>query len=182
MAGSVSVTVKIDLYRLQRFKAALDADLRQSGNGPVRKAMQEWGNLIGRFLIARYERFSMGGGDWRPLKPITIAGKIRRGLLLLILRATDVFFEHFAPMLQGKAGGLSQDIPFGVRVGFSGGMSLPHPGSKVSMSQLALWFQQGTETLPARKIVVSPDQTTIVKMREVMQQALSEMARKETAH
>jgi len=174
----VPITVNVNLYKLRKFRHALEADLRLSSNGPVRKALDEWGSLIALFLLNRYERFSRGQGNWKALKPITLAGKVRRGLLLLILRATDTLYDYFNPTFSRKPGELSETIPFGVRVGFGKNMERLHPDSKnKTIREIAMFHQEGGGRLPQRKIIAPPDQDTINKMRAVMQKALEQSAR-----
>lgn len=171
-----SLTVTLNLHKLRAFKPALEADLRHSGNGPVRAALHEWAAILGRFLTNRWMVFSHGGGNWRKLRPATLARKKRLGLLMLILRATDLMFESFAPELAKKPGRVTEEVPFGVRVGFGGGMSYPHKRGGPTMAQIARWHQRGAGNLPARKIIAPPDQATVDKMREVMQSAVAEVA------
>ena len=171
-------TVNINLYKLRKFRDTLNADLRLSSNGPVRKALDEWGSLISLFLLNRYERFSRGQGNWRQLSPVTIAGKIRRGLLLLILRATDTLYDYLNPTFSKKPGELSEAVPFGVRVGWGKNMERLHPDSKTkTIADIARFHQEGRGRLPQRKIIAPPDQDTINKMRAVMQTAVKQMAK-----
>lgn len=174
--AKLGLTVTLNLYKLRGLRPALEADLRLSGNGPIRAALHEWAAILGRFLTARWERFSFGGGNWRKLRPATLKRKERLGQLLLILRATDQTFESFAPELARKPGRVTEDVPFGVRVGFGGGMQYPHSRGGPTMAQIARWHQTGAGHLPVRKIIVPPDQATVNEMREAMQAAVAEVA------
>lgn len=171
-----SLTVVLNLHKLRGLKPALEADLRLAANGPVRNALQQWGALLGRFLTNRWRTFSFGLGNWKSLKPATLLRKLRKGQLLLILRATDKMFESFAPELVKKPGKVTQEVPFGMRVGFGGGMQYPHDRGGPTMAQIARWHQTGAGHLPARKIIVGPDQETINEMRAVMKAAVAEVA------
>jgi hypothetical protein len=175
------VTVNVNLHRLRRFREALDRDLRLSSNGPVRRALQQWIAILSRFLTRRWMLFSHGGGNWPDILPETRARKVKRGLLNLIMRATDSMFQAFALSSEGKPGTLSEEVPFGVRLGFGGGLDYPHPGSGTSMAKIAMFHQTGAHPNRVRKIIVPPDTTTTQKMREVMQSALKETAREASA-
>lgn len=168
------LTVNVNLSRLKRFKENLDADLRLAANGPVRRAFQDWVTIYARFLTRRFFLFSLGAGTWKPLKPETLKRKKKRGLLPWILRATDTMFQMFAPQIAAKPGRLSEQIPFGVRVGFGGGMYMRYPdGPRVA--EVAMYHQEGAGNLPVRKIIVPPDQPTIKEMRDVMQDAIMDL-------
>ena len=177
----LSTTVTVNLHGLRRFKETLEQDLRGSGTGPIRDALHEWAVLMARFLRKRWMQFSHGGGNWRPLKPATLDRKRRRGLLRFILRATDEMYRAFEPELARKPGKVTEDIPFGVRVGFGGGMKYPHSEAKgLTIAELAMIHQQGNSRLPARKIIVPPDLETRGQMREVMQEAMVKVAKGES--
>lgn len=73
MSIKASITVKIKLRRLERFKSQVAADLQNSTQGPVRKALKQWAVRYRSFLQERFDAYSKGGGDWPPLSPATIA-------------------------------------------------------------------------------------------------------------
>lgn len=164
------------MSRLKRFKGTLESDLRLSSNGPIRQALQDWGVIYAKFLIKRFYAYSMGAGNWPKLKPATIARKKRRGLLLWILRATDQMFQAFAPEFANKPGSITQQVPFGVRIGFGGGMRWPHSEANMTIAELASIHQLGKGRVPVRKIIVPPDQWTVGLMRDRMKQAVKEAA------
>jgi len=170
----MKVNVSVNLKGLTKFTETLEADLRLSGNGPIRAAMHEWNVLIARFLTARWEKMSHGG--WTPLRPVTLARKAKLGLLMLILRATDKMFQAFSPEFARKPGKVSQDIPFGVRIGFGPDMRYPHTKGGPTMASIAMWHQSGAGRLPVRKIIVPPDTATKAQMRAVMTKAMKEVA------
>lgn len=179
MAGKLTVTV--NLAGLKKFKSAFDADLRASANGPVRRAMQDWVTIVGRFLTERYWRFSYGGGTWAPLKPATLVRKEREGMLPYILRRMDLMFQSFAPAFN-KPGEVSQAVPFGVRIKFGGGMRHFYPGTTKTIAEVAMHHQEGGPNLPQRKIIVPPDAETKKKMRDRMQQGVNEMLAETCSH
>jgi hypothetical protein len=164
----LTTTVNVNLSGLRKFRDTLEGDLRLSSNGPIRKALQDWGVIYGRFLIQRYFVFSMGGGNWPKLKPATLERKKKAGLLPWILRATDQMFQSFAPEFAAKPGGLTTQVPFGVRVGFGGGMRWPHSTADMPIAELAAIHQK------RRKIIVPPDTATRKLMRDRMDLAVRE--------
>ncbi len=173
----LQLTVAVNLHGLRKFKTALSNDLRTSESRPIRDALNEWAVILARFWTARWSMFSAGGGDWRPLKPKYKAWKARKGLLTLILRATDLMFQSFAPEMAKKPGRLSEEIPNGIRVGFGGGMNYPHTTNpNVTIAQIAMFHQTGAGNLPKRKIIVPPDTETRALMRATMQEAVQEAA------
>ncbi len=173
----LQLTVNVNLHGLRKFKAALSNDLRSSEARPIRDALNEWAVILARFWTARWSMFSGGGGNWRPLNAKYLARKVRKGLLPLILRATDEMFQNFAPDLAKKPGRLSEEIPNGIRVGFGGGMNYPHTTNpKVTIAQLAMFHQIGAGNLSARKIIVPPDTETRAKMRATMEEAVPSLS------
>lgn len=136
--------------------------------------MQDWVAIYARFLTRRYYLFSLGAGTWKHLKEATLKAKKKKGLLPFILRATDTMFRAFAPEFAAKPGGISQQIPFGVRVGFGGGMGGLYPNGK-TIAQVAMYHQLGEGNLPVRKIIVPPDTATVHEMRDRMAKALDQM-------
>jgi hypothetical protein len=170
-----AVSIKVKLTGLKKFQSALQSDLRLKSNGPIRSALQDWVVIWGRFLTERYQRFSQGGGNWPALKPATLVAKERKGLLPWILRATDLMFQAFAPELVAKPGYLSEEIPFGVRLKFGGGMHQLYPGTTKTVAEVAMYHQQGGGNLPQRKIIVPPDVETRKKMRDRMDQGVNEL-------
>ena len=174
----LQTTVNVNLHRLKRFQSALDADLRKSANGPVREAFNQWKIRYAAFLRRRYERFSRGAGNWPKLAASTLEYKKRNRLLMWILRATDTLYRALEPIASSKPGYVNQDIEFGIRVGFGGGMKYPHSTEgSVTIAQVASYHQKGGRHLPQRKIIVPPDTETVGLMREDMQKALRTMAR-----
>lgn len=173
----IQTTVAVNLHGLRKFKTALSNDLRSSEARPIREALNQWAVILARFWTARWSFFSAGGGNWKPLNPKYLAWKMRKGLLPLILRSTDLMFQAFAPENARKPGKLSEEIPFGMRVGFGGGMQYPHTSNpNITVARLAMMHQTGEGNLPARKIIVPPDQETRAQMRATMEEAIREAA------
>jgi len=174
----LQLTVAVNLHGLRKFKDALaDADLRKSESRPIRDAVEQWGVLLTEFLSDRWLIFSLGGGTWKALNPKYLAWKIRKDYLPFILRMTDQAFNLFSAKFTRKPGAISGDVKFGVRVGFSEAMQVPHQTNpQMTVAAIMMLHQQGIGNLPQRKIIVGPDTATRAKMREVMDNALREVA------
>lgn len=71
MARDIRHSVSWDFGPLKKFEAQIRADLRRSGNGPVRRAIRQWGHRYLAFTRERYVRNSRGGGEWKPLAEST---------------------------------------------------------------------------------------------------------------
>ncbi len=165
--------VKVDLSGLKRFSKSVESDLRKSGNGPIRKAIKQWGFVYRSFVQERFDTFSKGGGDWKPLAVSTVKAKGHG----VILKDTNTLFTALEPTFKRKPGQLQKDIPFGVRVGYGGEADKKHPSSKSkSVADIAGFHQDGGPNLPQREIIVSPDTTTIKRMQQLMQIALKKAA------
>jgi len=108
------------------------------------------------FLRRRYSIFSRGGGGWAALSPRTVArkrAKNRRNKNPLILRDTNTLYNSLNP---GMPGNQSDVVPGGVAFGYR---NFPHPGGP-NVAELAEWHQFGGGRLPARPILVDPDDKT----------------------
>jgi len=144
----VSVTVSVNLSKLHRFKGIVVEQLT-GGYGPINDALKLWGVRYRSWAQQRFNAFSKGGGDWKPLADSTIA-KRRRGTKsnqqklkeiwsarvalhkkdsktadvlggqVSILRDTGLLFNALSPMFVGAPGALERRIKFGIRVGYGG--------------------------------------------------------------
>lgn len=174
-------TVRLNLEPLRRFAAAIRADLRASGNGPIRRAIRQWAARYRSFAQLRFDRYSKGGGDWAPLAESTKRRrrKARKGhqgpRSFSLLWDTGLMFEALNPVWKRKPGALQQDIPFGVRAGYGG--PAKHPGGKASIADIAMFHNTGAGNLPKREIIVDPDEKTLSGMAGDMERGLGEMAR-----
>ena len=163
--------VKVDLRGLEKFDEIINKDLRKGGNGPIRAAMKQWAARYRGFVQRRFVKFSRGGGDWQPLKNKRRRGKKGKAALL---RDTNTMFAALDPQFQRKPGQLQKDVPFGIKVGYGGGGS--HPISSLSVTKLAELHQTGEGNLPARQMIVEPDQQTVKGMAADMQRAMGKLA------
>lgn len=160
-----SFRFNVGLKGLERFNDTINQDLRGSGNGPIRKALRQWGYVYRQYLRLRYLRYARGGGNWPPLKPATIRRRRGRGNKVSILIDSGTMIGAFQPAFAGKPGQLQEDVPFGVRVGVGGG---EHPHAHISIRELIRIHHFGLGNVPAREIVVPPDDDTTKTMKRLM--------------
>lgn len=184
---------RVSFSRLRRFAEDVNADLRLARNGPIRRALHQWGELYLGFLKTRFSDFSRGGGDWPPLSPNSIREKVRKSRAALqgkkkrkrleafeanlasgtanfpILRDRGIIFRALQP---GADGNEFKHVQNGVLVGIGG--PARHPSSnQASIAEIAAFHQRGGKWLPQRRIVVGPDQPTFSQMQSVMRRAIS---------
>jgi len=114
----MSSTVVINLKPLEEFARVIERDLRGGGNGPIRRAIKQWGKRYRGAMRERFDKFSKRGVDWPKLAKSTI--KRRRGNKYSILRDTGILMAALSPTFSGRPGQFEQDIPFGIRVGYGG--------------------------------------------------------------
>jgi hypothetical protein len=165
----VKTTVRLD--SLRRFRRALSGRTSR-----VRKALIQWGTIYKQFILARFRRYSKGGGNWRKLRPATIAAKKRRGIRnpSLILQATKLMLKTIDPSFQSVSG-VRSNRPFQATVSFGGNAKYP---DGTSVTSVMGYHDRGGGTLPQRKIFVQADQATKVKMAAVMKKAVLQDARR----
>ena len=169
---------------MQRFEKAFQSDLRSAGNGPIRKALKQWGARYRSFAQERFDQYSKGGGDWPPLSLFTILGR-RKGprkrkketkkpiVKHAILRDTGTLFAALAPTFSNKPGAVEEQIPFGIRVGYGG--PIRHGKGAATIAEIAAAHQTGGPKLPQRKIIVDPQGNVIAAMTADMQRAIDSM-------
>jgi len=75
----VTEAVHVNLAPLARFRDVIARDLTGNSDGPVRRAMRQWAAIYRGFLQERFNSFSRGGGDWKPLARSTILGRRAKG-------------------------------------------------------------------------------------------------------
>ncbi len=166
MVAKAKVTV--NLRKLKRFSDVMDRDFRQSGNGPIRKALNQWAFRYRSFSRRRWLDQSKGGGAWPALKPATVARRRKKSDKILIDTAT--MLGGFTPMFSGKPGQVQKDIKFGVNVGVGG--SAKHPSGQITMGELYKIHHFGLGRVPVRTLVVEPDSKTVDGMVKDMRRGL----------
>lgn len=161
------MTVRVDMTPFLKFR-----DKIVSNAGFVKIALKQWAAIYRGFVQERFDKFSKGGGNWKPLAPSTIAGRRKGGgvgLVATILRDTNTLYAALDPGTL-KPGAIEQHTNFGVTVGYGGGDR--HPEGQVSIADIAGWHDQGTNRIPQRQIIVPPDDKTIRLMSNAMERAM----------
>lgn len=175
----ITATVKIDLSALKHFKDKLNKDLRAggqiTGGSPINNAIKQWGVRYRSFIRERFIIYSRGGGNWPPLKPLTIKRKLKgkkKGKSSILID-TGQMFAALDPIFTSKPGALNEKIPFGVRIGYGGpGVYTKKYGGAVTIADVAHFHQTGAGRLPKREIIVPPDAKTVELMTQDMNRAV----------
>ncbi len=89
-----------------------------------------------------------------------------------ILWDTGTLIGALDPQASIAPGSLTEFIPFGVRVGYGG--TAKHPSTKGTIAFIAAVHQHGSGNIPARPIIVPPDEKTTGLIVKVTERALSE--------
>jgi len=138
--------------------------------GPFRRMWKQIGAQYLGFVRRRFIAFSKGGGDWADLAPSTKRQRRHgkgRGRAYAILRDTGLMVNALA---LGAPGSMLERHGRGIRVGFS---NRKHPESDFTFQDLADTHQRGNPSgnLPARPILVEPDERTKRTMRRTISAA-----------
>jgi hypothetical protein len=149
-------------------------------SGPYRRMWKQIGAIMLGFWRRRYNLFSKGGGDWKDLAPSTKRGrqKAKRGAKgprrFAILVDTGLLQNALAI---GSPGSLLERHGRGIRVGFS---NRKHPDTDFTFADLADTHQHGNPAgnLPARPILVEPDERTKRTLRRVISATIPKAAGK----
>ena len=160
-------TVKINMEGLKRFRSRLSDDIRGSSNGPVRAAFRQWAARYRAFIQERFH--AKGNGSWRGLDKKTKNRKGRGGESAAILIDTGTILNAMRPTF-GKPGGIQQDVPFGITVGY--GTPARHPKGSATIADIAHFHHSGAGNLPVREIIVPPSAAVQRQMAEDMNRAL----------
>ena len=149
--------VKLDLRPLQkvvrRFKGDIPRDLKT-----------QWAGLYSTFAKRRFKKFSRGGGDWAPLRPSTIAGRRKgKGTGRVASILWDKYGSLYKALTLGAPGNLKKDIRGGVRFGYGGGAKHKDGGTIAGIAH-GHQFGNRKRNLPARPIIVDPDQPTVNRL------------------
>lgn len=162
--------VRVDFSDLVRWENVVRAR-----EGAVKFGLRQWGVIYRAAMQERFAKFSMGGGNWRKLRPATIRRRRQRidntrfGRTASILRDTGTLYAALNPVL--SLGSKEELTQFGIIVGFGG--TSKHPSSRrKSIKEIAEIHQSGLGRSPKREIIVKPDRNTIAVMAAVMEKAV----------
>jgi hypothetical protein len=184
--------VKIDLSGIRRLESLVQYDLNGPSNGPVRAALRQWGPRYGSFVQLRWTKQSRGGGEWAPLAPSTLKRrrkgkkkkdekkdkkktKKKKRIEAAILIDTGTLYNVASFDRAGWPGRVSDDIPFGMRLGYS---NIRHPRGG-ELGKIVMAHHIGARTgrggkvkLPKREILVKPDSKTAAGMARVFERGM----------
>lgn len=191
-----SSTVNIDLGKLVKYQKDVEQQLN-GAPGPVNDAMKLWAVRYRSYTQLRFDSFSRGGGDWRPLALSTVKARrkgkyqnktrsslankngksVSAGGAVTILRDTGLLFAALSPVFSGTPGALEERIPFGIRIGYGGPQrhaSKDGKGKQATIADIASFHQNGAiPRMPARQIIVKPDAQLLSIMSQDMEKALN---------
>lgn len=173
----LEVTTRLRLTGLRRFKTQI-----QTGGPPIATILTKWTARYRGFVWDRYDRFSKGGGTWRPLSPATVARRRKgkgTGPVATILRDTNTLMSALHPIIKGP-GGYEEQRPhtFVVIVGY-GGPARHKRSKKATISEVASYHNDGGGRLPKRLIIVPPDNRVVERMIADAQTELVRAAQRE---
>jgi hypothetical protein len=144
-------SIRLDLSNHRRVRRAI-----REGSGPVEQVLDEYERLYRAFILGRFDRYSVGGGNWPKLKPAYARQKKKNKDKIL------VHSRFMRLKLQTGIKILAQNRN-SIRLGFDMGMN--HPDAGITVGQLAEIHDQGLG-VPKRQILVLPDDKTAKEMRD----------------
>lgn len=162
----------INIEPFKHLAYQIRADL-QGANGHLRRGLRQFAARIRSFWAQRFDRYSKGGGDWKPLAPSTLRRRRKgkgSGLQAAILVDTGTLKGSF----NSQRGMIEADIPNGLRIGFGGADS---HSAGMTIPRLAQIHQGGGPRLPARPIIVEPDVRTVAAGVADVNRAIAAIAR-----
>jgi hypothetical protein len=158
----ISVEIKGDVDHIRRYREYME----RVAKGGDAAAFDAFGKKVlamyAFFAMRRFDIFSRGGGDWKPLAQSTIKGRKHKGKNnarspASILRDTGTLFRslsigHPANIMRKRG----DTFEYGI------GGPMEHPGSKSTVGRIAAYHQAGgavPNRPPQRKILVAPPTT-----------------------
>ena len=162
-----------------------------------KRILMLWGKAMRAYLDQRFVQNSRGKGDWAPLKETTVHRRRKPAKVsqnqeqvelqkhfqqAAILVDTGMLRASLNPNVE-NASGSYQKITLGepsiLEVGIGG--SAPHSkkskkrkssSNPITVAELAVIHHFGTRTIPARPIVVPPDEATQQRLEEIATQEI----------
>lgn len=174
MADFIMLEVKVNLALkgIEHLRLDIEKGLHGTEKTAIRKAISQWSVIYRSYAMQRFDKASKGDGTWQPLSPATIAGRRKgkgKGPTAMILRDTGLLFKALSPGVIDAPGALTEDIPYGIRVGFGGPSR--HGNGQATIADIAAFHNAGSG-VPQRQIIVGPPDDVQAKMVEVLQKAL----------
>ena len=130
----------------------------------MNKTLTQWAVRYRSWAQQRFNSFSRGGGNWKPLAPSTIKRRRGAGKMVSILRDIGLLFGALAPAFQNAPGQFEARGPWRVEVGYGGNHK--YPNGNVTIADIASFHHFGTSRIPKREIIVDPPSTLVQQMRE----------------
>lgn len=159
--------VNLNLNPIRKYRQGLRAEI--DGRGKADDLLSTWGRRYLAFLREKFRVNRSGGGSWPPLKEETVKhAKGRIGILYL----TGAIFNALRP---NQPGNRFQKIGFGIRVGVGG--PARHPGTNLTIAQLAMIHNDGKGNVPKRQILYVPDRILMRVMRGDTKRTMARLAR-----
>ena len=159
--------VKLDLSPLRRWMGSI---ISRPVSPELGKA---WAKIYYSFALRRFNKYGRGGGDWQQLAPSTLEQRkkpnTRRGHVSGVGVTQGTILRDTGSMAQGlefKSGAAWSDRHRrGIKVGFGGNRM--HGSGKITVRELARIHHFGSPArrIPARPIIVQPDQKTFDILR-----------------
>ena len=144
-----------------------------AGHPPtLEKMFRAFDKVYRGFIRARWRKFSRGGGNWKKLAASTIARKKHELILLDTNLAYKSVDPEFLQTFQIKPG--TRTI-FQASVAFASNAVYP---TGISVDEVMSYHQEGTERMPQRKVLVSPDYITRQTMAKRGEKVLTEFLKK----
>lgn len=100
--------------------------------------------------------------------------KLQKSIKVSILRNIGLLFQALQPIFAQAPGALEGNIPFGIRVGYGGPAT--HPGSRLSIADIAAVHQNGLGHVPKREIIVQPPDSVLEACAKDMTRALKKLS------
>jgi phage gpG-like protein len=136
----LTLTVDVDLSGTRQFFDSLKYSLQDVSGGIMGTAFSEAGDSYMRGVQSRFDTFKHGGGDWPPLSPKYAARKMKKlGYATLLFYTGDLNLSLYP----GQLNNVKLPLPDGIVVGTD--------------DPKAHFHQYGTRKMPARPILVQPD-------------------------
>jgi hypothetical protein len=149
-------------------------------DGKMQLALHKMLEAYGRWTVDRFERLSGGGagvnpsdgkkyGPWEPLSDRTLGSLVKVRRYLLILVRTGLLREMVRNGFVNVSGMTSVGAKHFVTAEFSGSQ---YPDSDKTTLDVLRYHQGGTDSMPQRKVMWSPDKPTRHGLAEIGKEIL----------
>ncbi len=143
-------SLRINIGPLAKFKAPLSKQ-----RGDIKAGIKEASGIYVAYVLKRFDANSRGGGDWRPLKPETIATKGSSAILV----DTRALRQALGASIEVV---VKTEPRLTVIAKLKGRRR--HRRAKMAVADLATIHHFGLGRVPQRKILIQPDRKTSSQM------------------